>query len=43
MVGDKLESNMCERNGADQGVHNYYLYSGECVCVALNTLIKCEA
>ena len=28
MVGDELETNKCERNGADQGVHNYFLYAG---------------
>jgi hypothetical protein len=28
MVGDEIERNPCERNGVDQGMHNYYVYSG---------------
>lgn len=28
LVADELAGNTCERNGADQGVHNYFVYSG---------------
>jgi hypothetical protein len=29
MMGDEMATNKCERNGADQGVHNYFVYSGK--------------
>ena len=29
MVADEIERNACERNGVDQGMHNYFLYSGD--------------
>ena len=28
LVGDEIERNACERNGVDQGMHNFFLYGG---------------
>ena len=28
LLADELAGNACERNGADQGVHNYFVYGG---------------
>ena len=38
MIADEVQKNPCERNGVDQGMHNYYVYSGACCVEVVGTV-----